>query len=97
MNLETRYKILIHKAYFDTGWAFWGMARYVIILTGLFEGFVTNSMKYTLIVGFVYVLFCYFFGMLFYKHGWINSQHEIVNRYNEFMKELRNNKVLKGK
>ena len=96
MNINTKFNILMHKAYFDTGWSFWSMLRYVIVLTGLAEGFATSSLKYTLMIGFVYGIFCYAFGFVWFKYGWINAQHEVANRYNEFMKELRRNKVLKG-
>ena len=97
MKLEKKRRILIHKTYFDSGWAFWGMIRYVIVLTGLAEGFATSSLKYTLIIGFIYGIFCYVFGYFYYRHGWVNAQHENTNLFNEFMKELRSNKVLKGK
>ena len=97
MKFDTKFSILMQKNYFDTGWAFWSMIRYVIVLTGLAEGFSTQSLKYTLMIGFAYGIFCYVFGFFWFKYGWINAQHEVANRYNEFMKELRRNKVLKGK
>ena len=97
MNLELKYKILIHKAYFDTGWSFLSAIRYFIILGGLLEGFATQSAKYSFMIGMAYGLFCYVFGFFYFKFGWINAQHEVANRFNEFMKELRSNPVLKGK
>ena len=97
MKFDTKCSILMQKNYFDTGWAFWGMIRYVIVLLGLAEGFATSSFKYTLMIGLAYGIFCYVFGWAFYKWEWINAQHEVSNRYNNIMKELRRNRVLKLK
>ncbi len=97
MKLETKYKFLLQKAYFDKGWSFASFLRYAIVLTGLAEGFATQSMKFTLLIGVVYAICCYLFGRYFFKHGWIKAEHEVTNQFNLIMREIRASPIMNGK
>ena len=93
MNLELQFKFLVHKAYFDKGLGFTSYVKYMIA----FFGVASLNVKLTMYIGIGYAIFCYIFGMLFYKYGWIKAEHEVANRFNLFMKELRENPVLNKK
>ena len=97
MKFELKYKLLLHKSYFDKGWSFASVGRYALVLTGLAEGFSTGSMKLTLIIAAIYGFCCYIFGIFFYKYNWIRAEHEVANRFNLIMQEIRASPIMNGK
>ena len=84
-TFEKKYKILIHKAYFDKGWAFSSYIKYLIALFGLSS----LDVKSTIYLGLGYAIFCYILGYLMYKYQFVEAEAEINNRFNLFVKEMR--------
>ena len=82
---QFRFIIALNKKYFDTGL---GVTNYVKYLIAFF-GLASADLKYTLILAFVYALFCYFFGMFWIKWGLLEAEQEVSNIYNLFVKEMR--------
>ena len=52
MKFETKYKLVPWKTYFETGWSFTAVIRYLIVLLGIAEGFATQALTKTFIIAF---------------------------------------------
>ena len=79
------YRIALHKAYFDQGYGFTSLAKYILAGMGL-------AIKDPMIIfwiGLSYAFFCYLFGMILYKIGYVEAVAEVSNQYNLFQKEMR--------
>ena len=83
------FKILLAKRYFDAGWAITNQFKYIIILFGLYEGIQSQSIKWTIIIGIAYAIFCYVFGRLWYHFKLIETENEISNLFNPFTRDMR--------
>lgn len=79
------YKLALHKAYFDQGYGFTALIKYIIVGMGL----ATRNPKTILFIGITYAIFCYLFGMFLYKIGYVEAVAEVNNQYNLFQKEVR--------
>jgi len=79
------FKLLLHKTYFDKGWSLLNYIKYLIAFFGL----ASRDVKTTIIIGLVYGLVCYVVGMLWYKYKLIETETEIGNIFNPFVKEMR--------
>lgn len=80
-------KYLIAKAYFDKGL---GLTNYVKYLIAFF-GVASLNVKSTMIIGSVYLILCYILGRLWYKFKLVETENEISNRFNPFVREVREN------
>lgn len=88
---QYKFKLLLHKKYFDIGYGFTNYVKYIIALFGLSS----LNVRLTLMFAGVYAVGCYIFGWLFVKHGWYSAQIEVGNRFNLFVEEMR--KIFKDK
>jgi len=82
------YKIpkwLLYKAYFDKGYALSNYFKYLIAFFGL----ASRDVSTTLIIGFVYAVFCFILGWFWRKKGLWDAELEIVNQFNPFCKDVR--------
>jgi hypothetical protein len=79
------FKPLLLKAYFDQGYAVTSYLKYLIAFFGL----ASRDVRTTLIIGFAYGISCFIIGWLWFKHGLKETETEIGNRYNPFVKEMR--------
>jgi len=82
---SSKYKLLLHKAYFDAGYGITGYFKYLIALFGIS----TLNVKATLIIGVVYAFCCYIIGWAWYSYGFMIASQEIGNNFNLFVKEMR--------
>ena len=80
-----KYKICLHKSYFDTGLSLTNYLKYLIAFFGL----ATLNLRLTMIIAVVYAVVCYLLGYLWFKYAWINAEREVKNKYDEFVKEMR--------
>lgn len=87
---QFKYKIVLHKRYFDIGMGITSYVKYLIAFFGL----ASRDLRTTLIIGFAYAFFCYFFGMFWVKSGFFKEEQEVSNNYNKFVLEMR--KKIKG-
>ena len=83
-----RYRLLLHKSYFDKGLGLTNYAKYLIAFFAL----ASQDIKNTLIFTLIYCVVCYFLGMTWYKTGWTIIETEVGNDYNLFVIEMRNKK-----
>lgn len=86
------FKYLVLKAYFDKGL---GLTNYVKYLIAFF-GIASLDVKSTMYIGIAYLFFCYFLGRWWYKHKLIETENEINNIFNPFMKEVRQKLISKA-
>ena len=79
------YKLCLHKAYFEKGYALTNYIKYLIALFGLSS----LNVKATLSLGLGYAFFCYFIGLIWYKFRIIDAELEVSNKVNPFVREMR--------
>jgi hypothetical protein len=79
-------KFALHKRYFDTGFGVLNYLKYPLVLLG----FAVPDVKLILFFAFFYALICYILGWWWLNSGMTDAETEISNRYNPFVKELRN-------
>ncbi len=85
-----------HITRFEIGYGKLGLVKYLTFLlagAGLWTGLF--GVVETMIVGFVYLIFCYIFGWWWFASKMFLWQIEVSNRNNLFVTEMR--KVYKGK
>jgi uncharacterized YccA/Bax inhibitor family protein len=86
-----KYKICLHKAYFEKGLSVTSYAKYLIAFFGL----ASQDIITTLLIGIIYALLCYFLGMYWYKSDFAIAEQEVNNKFNLFVEEMRNHVVTK--
>jgi len=84
-GFEGQVKIQLQRNYVSQGRAFLGLFYGLIALFGIASG----DWKKTLILGCAYYFISYFLGRYLYKKRWVEADAEAGNRYNPFMKEIR--------
>jgi len=80
------YKFILFKSYFDKGWSQTSLIKYAIALFGI----TSNQVLQTMIWGAGYAVFCFIVGAIWYKMGLTESENEVANKHNLFVKEMRN-------
>lgn len=85
MNFKNKYRLMLHKAYFDKGQGLLYYVRYMILLFGL----TSRNLILTFIIAFVYAVVGYILGWAYFHYGWVVTEQEVSNRYNKFVKEVR--------
>jgi len=85
MKFKTKYKLNLHKRYFDLGYGFTSYLKYFIAFIGL----ASRNVKWTMIIGVAYAISCYIFGWAWIKFGWYEAEIEVNNKFNKFVKEMR--------
>ncbi len=80
-----KYKVILHKNYFDKGRS---ITAYFIYMIAIF-GFASRNVKASLIIGFIYAIACYFFGMWWFHYGLVFAENEVGNQNDLFEQEVR--------
>jgi len=88
MRFELKYKILLHKRYFDTGFSILHYFRY-ILFAWLIKDFVDGLSTRAFIIAGGWAITCYIFGYLWFKYNWIRAEAEVGNRFNLLNQKLR--------
>jgi len=83
--MNWKYKLCLHKRYFDTGMGITNYLKYMIAFFGL----ASRDIYTTLMIGVIYAIFCYFLGMFWVKYGLLEEEQEVSNQYNKFVEEFR--------
>ena len=93
------FKALMVKKWFDTGLGLTNYLKYPMVLFGIAEITLFKSYKIILIAGILYTIFCFFAGWAWLKYGFFETEMEISNMFNPFVKEIRNGElgITKGK
>jgi len=84
-----KYKICLHKQYFDLGYGITSYAKYFIALFGAYSVMEKVPLKLTLFLLVGYMFFCYAFGWAWIRFGWFTASIEVGNTFNLFVKEMR--------
>ena len=79
------YKTLTLKAYFDQGYGFTSYFKVIIVAFGAS----TLNVRNTLWIALIYGLSCFLIGWLFYHFKLKETENEIANHFNPFVKEMR--------
>lgn len=83
------YKFCLLKAYFEKGYGLTSYIKYLIVLGGLYEGFVSQALNITFILAFLYGIACFFIGWIWYRYGFALAEAEVNNQFNLFQREVR--------
>ena len=85
MKFETKYKIMLIKRYFDTGYSLTSQFKYGLVAVAASW----QNTKWITIIGIIYGILCFPLGYLFYHYNWIEAEAEVGNRFNKFQREVR--------
>ena len=91
------YKLAFAYSAFNTGYSITAPIKWAAALFGITSVIDGSSPKLIIIGAVAYFLLCIAIGVPAFKFGWIDAIHEVQNRYNPFVKELRNSKIFKPK
>ena len=97
MKFERKYRLVRLKVFFDTGIALTSYPIKILLVVGI--GFAVDDIKnisFIIAAGFLYGIFCFILGWMWYKYKWMDAQWEVSNNYNPFVKQMRRSSVLKG-
>ena len=86
MRPSYKWTAMLWKSYFDRGYGITSYLKYFIAFFGL----TSRDVKTTFIIGIIYGLSCFLIGWLWYRYGLVETETEISNRFNPFVKEVRN-------
>lgn len=84
-----KFRLNLHKAYFDKGFGITSYFKYLIIIFGGYSFQQNISLMITFYVSLAYAVFCYFFGWYWFNFGWYEQEIEVGNQFNCFVKEMR--------
>lgn len=93
------YKLNLWFAYFNKGFSFMAYPKYALFLIGAGD-VIASEGDYTNVIIAAFIIFfgCLFGGRWAYKHGWVAAEHEVQNRVDPFVRQMRekliNNKAL---
>jgi len=84
-----RYRLCLHKAYFDKGYGITSYFKYFLILFGGYSFQQDINLIVTIYITAFYGVFCYLFGWFWYNKGWYEQEIEVGNQFNLFVQEMR--------
>ena len=83
------YKFFLLKAYFDKGFGFLSYIKYIILLLGV-DRVIAGDTKMMILMCLGYMVLCFAIGFIMYHYKFILAEREVHNRYDPFVKEMRN-------
>lgn len=89
------FKFALYKYYFDKGLSFTAIIKYLAALFGLVDVFLNKRLEVVIVLAISYVVLCFAVGLWLYKSGYVAAEHEVSNRVNPFVHEVRNSKIFK--
>ena len=84
-------KFALHKRYFDVGFGQLNYLKYPLLLLG----FAIPNPEAIIIVAVISAIACYLLGWWWLNRGMMEAETEVGNRYNPFVKEMRQANALK--
>lgn len=82
---KLNFLIMLHYSYFNKGMAVTQSFRYLLYLFGMSSRNIIEVMT----LGGIYGIMAYFVGMAFYKGGFVEAEQEVSNRFNKFVRDVR--------
>ncbi len=83
------YKLAFYYSSFNTGYSLTSPIKWVAGVFGIGAATQGNSLYWILLGAFVYFVMCIIVGIICYKFGWVDAVSEVGNKYNPFVKEVR--------
>ena len=83
------YKLAFLEACFNKGYGVTAPVKYLVALFGVSNAIATQNIILTMIVVIAYILFCFIFGYWLFKIGFVLAEAEVANKFNLFVKEMR--------
>lgn len=83
------YRLAFTLACFNKGYGVTAPLKYLVALFGITNAIATEKILITMIAGISYVIFCFIFGYILYKIGFVDAENEVTNRFNPFAKQVR--------
>jgi hypothetical protein len=80
-----KYFILYHKKLFDIGFGLSSYLKWFVVYFGV----ASRDVKSTLILGFIFGIFCYALGYSWVKYKFVMIDNEISNSFNPFVKDVK--------
>lgn len=84
-----KFKVNLHKKYFETGWGILNYIKYFIAVFGAYSFLEDINLIFTTILLILFFIFCYVFGWFWLNKGWYEAEIEVSNKYNLFVQEMR--------
>ena len=91
------YKLAFLEACFNKGYSVTAPVKYLVAFLGVSNVVMTDKMTLAMIMGFSYVIACFILGYVLFRINFVNAQQEVYNRYDPYVKEMRNSKLFKDK
>ncbi len=79
------YKFCLLKAYFDKGYQILSYVKFIIAVVGI----ASLNVKLVIILGLIFGILCFAVGWGWYKFGFVLAEAEVGNRFNLFVREMR--------
>ena len=83
-----KWHLITLKRFLDTGFTQTAYLKYAVMLFGLSS----LNVEKTLFFGLIYLIFCVFFGYVYFLFQFAELETEWSNRFNYFVSEMRNMK-----
>ena len=83
------YKPLLWKFYFDKGIGLTSYVKYLFALLGFYSLQKDIPMEFLLFLGIAYAVFCLILGRLWCYFNLVDTETEITNIFNPFVKQVR--------
>ena len=85
-GFEGKVRVNLHRNYVNQGKGLIGFIWGFIALYAL----ASDNVLFSFIFGVIFYIISYFMGRHMYKYRWVEADIEATNRYNPFIKEMRN-------
>lgn len=97
MRFETKVRLCLWKAYFDTGFSYFNYFKYFVYIWVGYDVFVRKTFVSFYLAGAGIFLISLLIGYLWYHTDFMRASTEVGNRYNLLAEELRKKFKLKRK
>ena len=84
-SLGWKYKINLHKRYFDIGYGITNYLKFLIALFGAYSFVAKIDMRITLFLAIGYMIFCYALGWWWINRDFYVAEQEVSNQFNLFV------------
>ena len=83
-----RIRLCLWKAYFEKGLSLTNYVKYIVALFGMAE-VIDGNFNTALVIMIIYAVNCFVLGWAWFRLGLMDAEHEVYNRFNPFVKEMR--------
>jgi hypothetical protein len=84
-----QWRLMLYKRYFDYGFGMTNYFKYFVYLFAASELFISQNIKFSIIILLAWGISSFFIGWALYRYGWYAAEIEVSNRANPFVKDVR--------